>query len=331
MSYNKVCIDSIFGNVEVEDGYTYLEEAGLYDEDDTLLKVGEKLHDVIHLTNEEFDSASFLGCRISKVPQKLLSIFKEPFERSQNYVFFDDDMKTMGSSDTETVGRIDVEAFAEDYIPDYSVHIEVREDVEDSNYIAFRSTYHEVVGITNRVVKTDFWSADFVKEVLGIESRVLKTDFWSDDFVKKYPKMSFLKDFVSTALSEWGKRGVEKEKIDSLHLVRCVNILTDFDKLQDYDVYEGITREYGGEYGGLWDVEDPMTEGTYSLVYVLAARVDKSRRKLEALRSIMKYKIENDDWNGDEDASDEELLRLEELRVTEGDETIALNDDFWED
>lgn len=333
MSYNQVCINSIFGNVEVEEGYTYLEEAGLYDEDDTLLKVGEKLHDVIHLTNEEFDSASFLGCRISKVPQKLLSIFKEPFERSQNYVF-SDDMKYNG--------RIDVASYAEDYMPDYSVYIEVREDAEDSNYIAFRCTDHEVVGITNRAVKTNFLSADFVKEilglpadfvkeVLGIESRVLKTDFWSADFVKKYPKMAFLKDFVSTALSKWEKRGVEKEKIDSLHLVRCVNILTDFDKLQDYDVYEGIMREYGGEYEGLWNVGDPMTEGTYSLVYVMAARVDKSRRKLEALRSIMKYKIENDDWDGDENASDEELLRLEELRVTEGDETIALNDDFWED
>lgn len=114
MSYNKVSIDSIFGHVEVKDGYTYLEEAGLYDEDETLLKVGEKLHDVIHLTNEEFDSASFLGCRISKVPQKLLSIFKEPFERSQNYVF-SDDMKYNG--------RIEVEAFAEDYVPDYSVYI----------------------------------------------------------------------------------------------------------------------------------------------------------------------------------------------------------------
>lgn len=222
------------------------------------------------------------------------------------------------------------------------VYIEVREDVEDSNYIAFRCTDHVVVGITNRAVKTSFLSADyvkeildlpadFVKEVLGIESRVLKTDFWSADFVKKYPKMAFLKDFVSAALSEWEKRGVEKEKIDSLHLVRCVNILTDFDKLQDYDVYEGIMREYGGEDEGLWNVGDPMTEGTYSLVYVMAARVDKSRRKLEALRSIMKYKIEEDDWDGDENASDEELLRLEELRVTEGDETIALNDDFVED
>lgn len=168
-------------------------------------------------------------------------------------------------------------------------------------------------------------------EILGIENRVLKNDFWSADFVEKYPKMAFLKDFVLAALSEWEKRGVEKEKIDSMHLVRCVNILTDFDKLQDYDVYEGIMREYGGEYEGLWNVGDPMTEGTYSLVYVMAARVDKSRRKLEALRSIMKYKIENDDWDGDENASDEELLRLEELRVTEGDETIALNDDFLED
>lgn len=329
MSYNKVSIDSLFGYVEVKDGYTYLEEAGLYDEDETLLKVGEKLHDVIHLTNEEFDSASFLGCRISKVPQKLLSIFKEPFERSQNFIF----------SDKIYNGRIDVESFAGDYNPDYSMYIEVREDVEDSNYIAFRCTDHEVVGITNRAVKTNFLSgyflteildlpADFVKEVLGIESRVLKTDFWSDDFVKKYPKMAFLKDFVSAALSEWEKRGVEKEKIDSLHLVRCVNILTDFDKLQDYDVYEGIMREYGGEDEGLWNVGDPMTEGTYSLVYVMAARVGKSRRKLEALRSIMKFKIEEDDWDGDEDVSDEELLRLEELRVTEGDETIAFGEDY---
>lgn len=112
MSYNKVSIDSLFGHVEVKGGYTYLEEAGLYDEDETLLKVGEKLHDVIHLTNEEFDSASFLGCRISKVPQKLLSIFKEPFERTQNFVF----------SDVKYNGRIEVEAFAEDYLPDYSVY-----------------------------------------------------------------------------------------------------------------------------------------------------------------------------------------------------------------
>lgn len=197
MSYSKVSIDSLFGYVEVQDGYTYLEEAGLYDEDETLLKVGEKLHDVIHLTNEEFDSASFLGCRISKVPQKLLSIFKESFERSQNFIFFSDDMKYNG--------RIEVEAFAGDYLPDYSMYIEVREDVEDSNYIAFRCTDHEVVGIANRAVKTNFLSADFVKDILGIESRVLKTDFWSADFVKKYPKMAFLKDFVSTALSEWGK------------------------------------------------------------------------------------------------------------------------------
>ena len=224
----------------------------------------------------------------------MFSIFKEPFERTQNFVFSQEE-------------DIDVEAYAEDFVPDYDVQIEVREDIEDSNYIVFVSTNYEI---------------------LGIENRVLKSDFWSDDFVKKYPKMVFLKDFVSAALSEWEKRGVEKEKIDSLHLVRCVNILTDFDKLQDYDVYEGIMREYGGEYEGLWNVGEPMTEGTYSLVYVMAARVDKSRRKLEALRSIMKYKIENDDWDGDENASDEELLRLEELRVTEGDETIALNDDF---
>lgn len=290
MSYNQVSINAIHGNVDVEDGHPYLGGAGLYDEDDTLLKIGEKLHDVIYLTTGEADSNSFLGCKVSKVPQKLFSIFKEPFERTQNFVFSQEE-------------DIDVEAYAEDFVPDYDVQIEVREDIEDSNYIVFVSTNYEI---------------------LGIENRVLKNDFWSADFVKKYPKMAFLKDFVSTALSEWGKRGVEKEKIDSLHLVCCVNILTDFDKLQDYDVYEGITREYGG----LWNVEDPMTEGTYSLVYVIAARVDKSRRKLEALRSIMKYKIENDDWDGDEDASDEELLRLEELRVTEGDETIALNYDF---
>lgn len=113
MSYNKVSIDSLFGHVEVKDGYTYLEEAGLYDEDETLLKVGEKLHDVIHLTNEEFDSASFLGCRISKVPQKLLSIFKESFERSQNFIF----------SDKIYNDRIDVESFAGDYVPDYSEYI----------------------------------------------------------------------------------------------------------------------------------------------------------------------------------------------------------------
>ena len=298
MSYNRVSINAIHGNVDVEDGYTYLEQAGLYDEDDTLLKIGEKLHDVIYMTTDESDSASFLGCRISKVPQKLFNIFKEPFERTQNFVF---------SNDMETRGNIDVEAYAEDFVPDYDVNISICEDMGDSNYIAF--------GCTN-------------PEILGIENMVLKSDFWSTDFVKKYPKMAFLKDFVSTALSEWEKRGVEKEKIDSLHLVRCVNILTDFDKLQDYDVYEGIMREYGGEYEGLWNVGDPMTEGTYSLVYVIAARVDKSRRKLEALRSIMRYKIENDDWEGDKDASDEELLRLEELRVTEGDETIALNDDF---
>ena len=293
MSYNHVCINAIHGNIDVEDGYTELEEAGFYDEDDTLLKIGEKLHDVIYLTTDEADSASFLGCRISKVPQKLFNIFKDPFERSQNYVF------SQGED-------IDVESYAEDFVPDYDVQIEIREDIEDSNYIAFRSTNYEI---------------------LGIENRVLKSDFWSADFVEKYPKMAFLKDFVSAALSEWEKRGVVKEKIDSLNLVCCVNILTDFDKLQDYDIYEGITREYGG----IWDVEDPMTEGTYSLVYALVARVDKSRRKLEALRSIMNYKIDNDDWDGDEDASDEELLRLEELRVTKGDNTIALDYDFVED
>lgn len=296
MSYNKVSINSLFGHVGVEDGYTYLEEAGLYDEDETLLKVGEKLHDVIYLSTGESDSASFLGCRISKVPQKLLSIFKDPFERTQNFVFH---------NDMETRGDIDVEAYAEDFVPDYDVLIEVRED-DDNNYIVFNSTNNEI---------------------LGIESRISKEEFWSKDFGKNYPKMMFLKEFVSAALSEWEKRGIDKEKIDSLYLTVCVNILTDFDKLQDYEVYEGITREYGG----LWDVEDPMTEGTYSLVYVIVSRVDKSRRKLEALRSIMKYKIENDDWDEDEDVSDEELLRLEELRVTDGDRTIALDYDFVED
>lgn len=290
MSYNQVSINAIHGNVDVEDGHPYLGGAGLYDEDDTLLKISEKLHDVIYLTTGEADSNSFLGCKVSKVPQKLFSIFKEPFERTQNFVFSQEE-------------DIDVEAYAEDFVQDYDVQIEIREDIEDSNYIVFVSTNYEI---------------------LGIENRVLKNDFWSADFVKKYPRMAFLKDFVSAALSEWEKRGVNKEKIDSLNLVCCVNILTDFDKLQDYAIYEGITREYGG----LWSEDDPMTEDTYSLVYVLVARVDKSRRKLEALRSIMKYKIDNDDWDGDEDASDEELLRLEELRVTEGDETIALNYDF---
>ena len=296
MSYNQVSINAIHGNVDVEDGYTDLEEAGLYDEDDTLLKIGEKLHDVISLTTDEADSASFLGCRISKVPQKLFNIFKEPFERTQNFVF---------SNDMETRGNIDVEAYAEDFVPDYDVQIEIRES-EDSNYIEFRSINYEI---------------------LGIENRVLKSDFWSTDFAKKYPKMAFLKEFASSALSEWKKRGIDSEKVDSICLVCCVNILTDFNKLQDYDIYEGITREYGG----LWDVGDPTTEGTYSLVYTLVSRVDKSRRKLEALRSIMNYKIDNDDWDGDEDSSDEELLRLEEKRVTEGDRTIALDYDFVED
>ena len=293
MSYNHVCINSIHGNVDVDDGYTYLGEAGLYDEDDTLLKIGEKLHDVIYLTTGEADSNSFLGCKVSKVPQKLFNIFKEPFERSQNFVFSQEE-------------DVDVEAYAEDFVPDYDVHIEIREDTEDSNYIVFDSINYEI---------------------LGIENRVLKNDFWSADFGKKYPKMAFLKEFASSALSEWKKRGIDSEKVDSICLVCCVNILTDFDKLQDYDIYEGITREYGG----LWSGDDPITEGTYSLVYTLVSRVDKSRRKLEALRSIMNYKIDNDDWDGDEDASDDELLRLEELRVTEGDRTIALDYDFVED
>lgn len=135
------------------------------------MKIGEKLHDVIYLTTGEADSNSFLGCKVSKIPQKLFSIFKEPFERTQNFVF-------------SREGDIDVEAYAEDFVPDYDVHIGIFEDVEDSNYIMFDSINYEI---------------------LGIESRVLKSDFWSADFGKKYPKMAFLKDFVSTALSEWGK------------------------------------------------------------------------------------------------------------------------------
>lgn len=106
------------------------------------------------------------------------------------------------------------------------------------------------------------------RSLLGwkLKTRFSKDEFWSDDFSSKYPGMSAFKKCVVATIIYFESRGIPKDLISYVAIDCEMALDVDFDRLEDYSTFIGISSAYKN----IFDISEGKEKG-FGICYTLAA------------------------------------------------------------